>query len=274
MKVYGSPKNTDYTRTSSVTCEKYAALLQRKAVPSKTVKTPSHLATLQRYRQRSGSLQRRCLVAGELSHRPLSSDQRCRSGNTDRFETRGSAIISAKRPSSHPAHLLVRLFPDAVKIPCLCFINKNLDHTGPKHFFVIVFAAAICLTVCNAACFMGLPEFQGKPVNGCFFQGEVHPFSSNWVTKDCMQCSCGSNGMLSCCTMVNIGLLSAALRLVTRCLPWLPGDFGIVGRWRAVCVTALQRPNSDAAAIRIVVGIAAASLNVKGPLETGEYGKK
>ncbi|CAJ0947444.1 unnamed protein product [Ranitomeya imitator] len=31
MKVYGSPKNTDYTRTSSVTCEKYAALLQRKA---------------------------------------------------------------------------------------------------------------------------------------------------------------------------------------------------------------------------------------------------
>ncbi|CAJ0926030.1 unnamed protein product [Ranitomeya imitator] len=36
---------------------------------------------------------------------------------------------------------------------------------------------------------------------------------------------------------------------------------GIVGRWRAVCVTALQRPNSDAAAIRIVVGIAAASLN-------------
>ncbi|CAJ0958812.1 unnamed protein product [Ranitomeya imitator] len=64
---------------------------------------------------------------------------------------------------------------------------------------------------------------------------------------------------------VNIGLLSAALRLVTRCLPWLPGDFGIVGRWRAVCVTALQRPNSDAAAIRIVVGIAAASLSVKGP---------
>ncbi|CAJ0965469.1 unnamed protein product [Ranitomeya imitator] len=41
------------------------------------------------------------------------------------------------------------------------------------------------------------------------------------------------------------------------------GDLGIVGRWRAVCVTALQRPNSDAAAIRIVVGIAAASLNVK-----------
>ncbi|CAJ0936735.1 unnamed protein product [Ranitomeya imitator] len=38
---------------------------------------------------------------------------------------------------------------------------------------------------------------------------------------------------------------------------------GIVGRWRAVCVTALQRPNSDAAAIRIVVWIVAASLNVK-----------
>ncbi|CAJ0963322.1 unnamed protein product [Ranitomeya imitator] len=45
---------------------------------------------------------------------------------------------------------------------------------------------------------------------------------------------------------------------------------GIAGRWRAVCVTALQRPNSDAAAIRIVVGIAAASLNVKGPLGNPE----
>ncbi|CAJ0952182.1 unnamed protein product [Ranitomeya imitator] len=38
---------------------------------------------------------------------------------------------------------------------------------------------------------------------------------------------------------------------------------GIVGRWRAVCVTALQRPNSDTAAIRIVVWIAAASFSVK-----------
>ncbi|CAJ0966935.1 unnamed protein product [Ranitomeya imitator] len=31
MKVYGSVKNTDFTRTSSVTCEKYAALFERKA---------------------------------------------------------------------------------------------------------------------------------------------------------------------------------------------------------------------------------------------------
>ncbi|CAJ0962153.1 unnamed protein product [Ranitomeya imitator] len=46
------------------------------------------------------------------------------------------------------------------------------------------------------------------------------------------------------------------------------GDLGIVGRWRAVCVTALQRPNSDAAAIRIVVGIAAASLSVTSPRNT------
>ncbi|CAJ0944668.1 unnamed protein product [Ranitomeya imitator] len=37
---------------------------------------------------------------------------------------------------------------------------------------------------------------------------------------------------------------------------------GIVGRWRAVCVTALQRPNSAAAAIDIVVSIAATSLSV------------
>ncbi|CAJ0958890.1 unnamed protein product [Ranitomeya imitator] len=46
---------------------------------------------------------------------------------------------------------------------------------------------------------------------------------------------------------------------------------GIVGRWRAVCVTALQRPNSDAAAIRIVVGIAAASLSVTMSFNTEEF---
>ncbi|CAJ0951708.1 unnamed protein product [Ranitomeya imitator] len=36
---------------------------------------------------------------------------------------------------------------------------------------------------------------------------------------------------------------------------------GIVGRWRAVCVTALQRPNSDAAAIRIVVALCFSALS-------------
>ncbi|CAJ0927867.1 unnamed protein product [Ranitomeya imitator] len=54
-------------------------------------------------------------------------------------------------------------------------------------------------------------------------------------------------------------MLKSALRLVT---PMFTLVTGIVGRWRAVCVTALQRPNSDAAAIRIVVGIAAASLSI------------
>ncbi|CAJ0919652.1 unnamed protein product [Ranitomeya imitator] len=46
--------------------------------PIKPLKVPSHSATLQRYRQLCRSLQRRCLVAGELSHRQLSSDQRSR----------------------------------------------------------------------------------------------------------------------------------------------------------------------------------------------------
>ncbi|CAJ0966038.1 unnamed protein product [Ranitomeya imitator] len=47
---------------------------------------------------------------------------------------------------------------------------------------------------------------------------------------------------------------------VTKCGPALSNPMftlvtGIVGRWRAVCVTALQRPNSDAAAIRIVQSV-------------------
>ncbi|CAJ0958177.1 unnamed protein product [Ranitomeya imitator] len=58
-------------------CKEGQCTYEKLAVSSQ-LKAPSHLATLQRYRQRSESLQRRCLVAGELSHRPLSSDQRCR----------------------------------------------------------------------------------------------------------------------------------------------------------------------------------------------------
>ncbi|XP_073441937.1 prostate-associated microseminoprotein [Dendrobates tinctorius] len=73
-----------------------------------------------------------------------------------------------------------------------------------KHLFVIVFGAAICLTVCNAACFMAEPEFQGKPVNGCFFQGEFHALSSDWVTKDCLKCYCHPDGMLTCCNMLGL----------------------------------------------------------------------
>ncbi|XP_073537525.1 beta-microseminoprotein-like [Phyllobates terribilis] len=73
-----------------------------------------------------------------------------------------------------------------------------------KHLFVIVFGAAICLTVCNAACFMAEPKFQGKPVNGCFFQDEFHELSSDWVTKDCLRCHCLSDGRLGCCTMIGL----------------------------------------------------------------------
>ncbi|KAM4031375.1 beta-microseminoprotein-like [Anomaloglossus baeobatrachus] len=76
-----------------------------------------------------------------------------------------------------------------------------------KHLFVIVFAAGICLTVCNAWCFKELPEFQGKPVDGCFFEGEVHKFNSNWVTKDCMKCECDSDGMLGCCKMIDFPMV-------------------------------------------------------------------
>ncbi|CAJ0951929.1 unnamed protein product [Ranitomeya imitator] len=65
-----------------ITNPKSALYSNPSAEPLERILHSTHIRyrhTLQRYRQRSGSLQRRCLVAGELSHRQLSSDQRCRS---------------------------------------------------------------------------------------------------------------------------------------------------------------------------------------------------
>ncbi|CAJ0930495.1 unnamed protein product [Ranitomeya imitator] len=70
------------------------------------------------------------------------------------------------------------------------------------------------------------------------------------------------NSALHLCALYNQGKHRATKRGSALSNPMFTLVTGIVGRWRAVCVTALQRPNSDAAAIRIVVGIAAASLSV------------
>ncbi|CAJ0963877.1 unnamed protein product [Ranitomeya imitator] len=51
---------------------------QERSDPRTTEVVAADRILLQRYRQRCRSLQRRCLVSGELSHRQLSSDQRCR----------------------------------------------------------------------------------------------------------------------------------------------------------------------------------------------------
>ncbi|CAJ0965470.1 unnamed protein product [Ranitomeya imitator] len=109
--------------------------------------------------------------------------------------------------------------------------------------FCDVATKSLCVTVTNDQAPAGRSLVAGESPGLYFVAG---------LPADIAESACVMP-IQQCLHWVNIGLLSAALRLVTRCLPWLPGDFGIVGRWRAVCVTALQRPNSDAAAIGIVV---------------------
>ncbi|XP_071986269.1 beta-microseminoprotein-like [Engystomops pustulosus] len=70
--------------------------------------------------------------------------------------------------------------------------------------FAVLFGAGILLTLCNAACFTKEPEIHEPPINGCFFEDEVHSFSSDWVTKDCMKCRCDDGGTLTCCQMLGL----------------------------------------------------------------------
>ncbi|CAJ0919270.1 unnamed protein product [Ranitomeya imitator] len=105
--------------------------------PIHRLKVPSHIATLQRYRQRSGSLQRRCLVAGELSHRrsPATNDPEV-PGN------QGKHRVTKRRAAlSNPMFTLVTILKS----------KKNKR-------YILTFR---CLS--SALCFSGLAVSAGQP---------------------------------------------------------------------------------------------------------------
>ncbi|CAJ0937232.1 unnamed protein product [Ranitomeya imitator] len=87
-------------------------------------------ATLQRYRQRSGSLQRRCLVAGELSHRPLSSDQRCRCFQAGQRTVNHFGNTTEKRQSGCQQSSHISWCCEIIAVPADCHRIAKLQPTG------------------------------------------------------------------------------------------------------------------------------------------------
>ncbi|XP_075072658.1 beta-microseminoprotein-like [Mixophyes fleayi] len=72
-----------------------------------------------------------------------------------------------------------------------------------KCFVAVVFGAGFFLTVCNGACFFKTPDTvkEGEePIKGCFYKDELHGFGSNWITKNCYDCSCNADGSMRCCS--------------------------------------------------------------------------
>ncbi|CAJ0953903.1 unnamed protein product [Ranitomeya imitator] len=111
---------------------------------------PSHLATLQRYRQRSGSLQRRCLVAGELSHRQLSSDQRSR----------------GPRVKKQTVHTYIQLSVPCRLVPALTAGRKVKAEHSHSGFEDCITASGVMETALEVLknCISSMPTGEGKPI--------------------------------------------------------------------------------------------------------------
>ncbi|XP_054428334.1 beta-microseminoprotein isoform X2 [Pteronotus mesoamericanus] len=61
------------------------------------------------------------------------------------------------------------------------------------------------VTLCNAQCYV-IPNTNnpGDLFNECKdLSGVTHPLNSKWKTKDCVECSCGQDG-INCCNIVAV----------------------------------------------------------------------
>ncbi|XP_068113718.1 beta-microseminoprotein-like [Hyperolius riggenbachi] len=67
----------------------------------------------------------------------------------------------------------------------------------------LVFAVVIVgsfLAACDASCFQQNPSAAHKRLKGCHFQGQLHKFGSEWLTKECWDCACRNDRSVGCCT--------------------------------------------------------------------------
>ncbi|XP_066456697.1 beta-microseminoprotein-like [Eleutherodactylus coqui] len=70
-----------------------------------------------------------------------------------------------------------------------------------KVFVAVAFGAGILVVLCSAACYRSdIEVIAGQEPKGCYFRKKMHPLNSEWRTKDCLDCTCGSSGDYECCT--------------------------------------------------------------------------
>ncbi|XP_069836608.1 beta-microseminoprotein-like isoform X3 [Dendropsophus ebraccatus] len=67
-----------------------------------------------------------------------------------------------------------------------------------KFLVAFTFGAGILLVACSAECFMG--ETNPEKGEGCYYRKRMHPPGSQWRSKNCMDCTCGSDGHFTCCS--------------------------------------------------------------------------
>ncbi|CAI9576869.1 unnamed protein product, partial [Staurois parvus] len=78
-----------------------------------------------------------------------------------------------------------------------------------RYLVFAVLCVGFILAVCDAACFnQPPPNLQSgqKPLKGCLFEGSLHKFGSKWLTKECLDCSCASDGSVFCCTRLGLSI--------------------------------------------------------------------
>ncbi|XP_077310512.1 beta-microseminoprotein-like [Lithobates pipiens] len=76
-----------------------------------------------------------------------------------------------------------------------------------KYLVAAVLCMGFILVVCDAGCFLQPhPKLKSgqKTLSGCFFEGKLHKLGSQWITEECMNCSCLSDGSVGCCEKLRL----------------------------------------------------------------------
>ncbi|XP_077309859.1 beta-microseminoprotein-like [Lithobates pipiens] len=87
----------------------------------------------------------------------------------------------------------------------LIIFRINIQCT--KYLVAAVLCVGFILAVCDAGCFLEPPpklKSDQKTLSGCVFGGKLHELGSQWITEDCMDCSCSSDGSVGCCGKLDL----------------------------------------------------------------------
>ncbi|XP_077310513.1 beta-microseminoprotein-like [Lithobates pipiens] len=76
-----------------------------------------------------------------------------------------------------------------------------------KYLVAAILCVGFILSVCDAFCMNQPPpmlKYGQKHLRGCVFEGKLHKLGSKWITENCMDCSCRSDGSVGCCSKLGL----------------------------------------------------------------------